>query len=81
MPIQFSQFRWPVECRYWLANARVPACLLPETGLTAVADDEGVVCVDLCIENGALVRIEPKRDAYSGDAVRLDLGGRQVWPT
>jgi cytosine/creatinine deaminase len=81
VPIQFSQFRWPLEPRYWLANARVPACLLPETGLTAGADDEGVVCVDLFIENGALVRIEPKRDAHGGDGVRLDLGGRQVWPT
>jgi cytosine deaminase len=82
MPIHFSDIAWPAARRYWLANARVPACLLADPDALAVtADDEGVVRVDLLVENGTLARIAPPGGAHEGGSVLVDLGGRQVWPT
>jgi cytosine/creatinine deaminase len=80
MPIKFADIAWPATPRYWLADARVPVCLLgPNTGFAMSADAEGVVAADVLIDDGKLVRIErPDRDRRDG--TRVDLGGRQVWP-
>jgi hypothetical protein len=44
MPIKFDDISWPKTRRYWLLNARVPACLLNEIPATLLpADAEGVV--------------------------------------
>ncbi len=82
MPIRFRDITWPSGSRYWLLSARVPACLMTDSsGVAALADhDEGVVSVDLLIEDGKLARIEPQGNAHD-DATQIDLGGRQVWPT
>jgi cytosine/creatinine deaminase len=80
--VRFSDINWPTAPRYWLVNARVPACLLADSpALTAPADEEGVVCLALLIENGMLARIEPQGKANESDTIHIDLGGRQVWPT
>lgn len=82
MPITFADIVWPRTARYWLANARIPACLLAEAAAQPLpADREGVVHADLLIDNGKLARIEP-RDCELNDGIeRIETGGRQVWPT
>jgi cytosine/creatinine deaminase len=82
MPILFADITWPVARRYWLANARLPACLLADpAALPAPQDGEGVLDADLLIEDGKLARIAPP-DCRRNDGIeRVDLGGRQVWPT
>jgi cytosine/creatinine deaminase len=81
-PIRFADIAWPAAQRYWIANARVPACLLGGADVPpAAADAEGVVNVDLKIDGGKLARIAaPGGHRDDGDA-RVDIGGRQVWPT
>jgi cytosine deaminase len=81
MPIRFADIVWPTTQRYWLANARVPVCLLDDVPTSMMpADVEGVVNVDLLVEDGKLARINQWSDV-ADDVPRVDLGGRQVWPT
>jgi cytosine deaminase len=82
MPIKFAEIAWPKTRRFWFANARVPACLLADAAAFAGrVDAEGVVEADLLVDGGTLARIETP-DARRSDGVeRVDLGGRQVWPT
>ena len=55
MPIKFADISWPTERRYWLVNARVPACMVAgDMVSSAPADGEGVVRADLLIEGGKL---------------------------
>ncbi|MGA2891925.1 MAG: cytosine deaminase [Xanthobacteraceae bacterium] len=82
MPIMFADIVWPVTQRYWLANARVPACLLADAAvLAAPLDAEGVFKADLLIDDGKLARIERAEPIRSDGIASVDLGGRQVWPT
>jgi cytosine/creatinine deaminase len=80
MPTPFADIAWPSGGRTWLANARVPACFLPTTPAMA-ADAEGVVHADLLIDEGRLARIVPATETAAAAEPRLDLGGRQLWPT
>ena len=43
MPTPFADIAWPSGDRYWLANARVPACFLADTAPAMSIDAEGVV--------------------------------------
>ncbi|HUC49872.1 MAG TPA: cytosine deaminase [Xanthobacteraceae bacterium] len=82
MPIPFADIAWPSVRRYWLANARVPVCLLADGGASlAPADAEGVTDADLLVDNGRLARVERIGAASNEATPRVDLGGRQVWPT
>jgi cytosine/creatinine deaminase len=82
MPIRFADISWPTERRYWLVNARVPACMLGgDAGSSASSDNEGVINAALFIEGGKLARIERAGAQPGDDAARVDVGGRQVWPT
>ncbi len=76
--------------RYRLADARVPACLLPD-GLVRQAglavDAEGLARVDIAVEHGRLARIAPAGhppppagDDPAGALPRIALGGRLVLP-
>ena len=82
MPVMFGDIAWPVTRRYWLAGARIPGCLLADAAaLHGPADGEGVLGADLLIDDSKLARIEPP-DAERNDGIeRVDIGGRQVWPT
>jgi cytosine deaminase len=80
MPIRFADISWPCAQRYWVADARVPACLL-DAEWPGPTDAEGVVAADLLVEHGRLARIAAAGSVGDGDTARLDLGGRQVWPT
>jgi cytosine deaminase len=81
MPIRFAEISWPTTRRYWLANARVPACTLGDGAASlAPPDGEGVVSADLLVDNGKIAHIWPG-GKYSDGILRIDLGGRQVWPT
>jgi cytosine/creatinine deaminase len=77
---QFADIAWPSARRYWLANARVPACLLNDAAQLP-ADAEGVVDADLLIDDGKFARLERPRGHRDDDTPRVDIGGRQVWPT
>jgi len=82
MPIRFADITWPTARRYWLANARVPACMLSGEGATqSPADAEEVVDADFLIEDGTIARIDLSRGERNNDGTDTDLGGRQVWPT
>jgi cytosine/creatinine deaminase len=82
MPIRFADIAWPSTRRFWLANARVPACALAGVAdLPTPADAEGVVSADLLIDDGKLARVEPPRVKRDDQIENVDLGGRQVWPT
>jgi cytosine/creatinine deaminase len=82
MPIRFADIAWPTARSYWLANARVPVCLLADVGASlAPADAEGVTDADLLIRDGKLARISHPDSTISDAVPRVDLGGRQVWPT
>lgn len=82
MPIRFREITLPAASRYWLVGARVPVCLMADSSAFAAhADrDEGTVLVDLLVENGKLARVQLQGIVHD-DAARVDLGGRQVWPT
>jgi cytosine/creatinine deaminase len=88
MPIPFADIAWPDPGpgggSYRLANARVPACFLADAPALA-ADAEGVVRVDLLIADDRIARVEPAVEPTGAPATatehRIDLGGRQVWPT
>jgi cytosine/creatinine deaminase len=82
MPIRFADIVWPTAARYRLANARMPICLYSEGAVSAAsADAEGVINADLLIDDGKIAGIEPPDAECSGGIPRVDLGGRQVWPT
>ncbi|HEX4409748.1 MAG TPA: cytosine deaminase [Xanthobacteraceae bacterium] len=81
MPIVFSEITWPTARSYWLADARVPACLLAGTESLGAPDGEGVVHADLLIGDGKITRVETPAGSRSDGIARIDLGGRQVWPT
>jgi cytosine deaminase len=82
MPIKFADISWPTARRYWLVNARVPACMLGQgAALSMPLDAEGGVNADLLVEDGKLARIEVGGGKCDDGVVRVDIGGRQVWPT
>jgi len=82
MPIRFADIVWPSGRRFWLANARVPVCTIAGvTELPTPADAEGVTNADLLIDTGKLARIERPDGARADGIDRVDIGGRQVWPT
>jgi cytosine deaminase len=76
--------RWPPPfpdvARFVLAGATVPHCLLDGVG-PAVADREGLARVDIAIDDGRILRIDPADAAPRNQAVELvELDGCQVWP-
>ena len=82
MPTRFADITWPDASRYWLVNARIPACLLgaptvPGSGI----DPEGVVGADLLVEAGKLARIAAAGAPHEDGIATVDLGHRQVWPS
>jgi cytosine/creatinine deaminase len=81
MPTAFADIVWPETQRYWLANARIPGCLLMGATPSGSADGEGVVRANLLIDHGKLARIEPPHSERDDGIDCVDLGGRQVWPT
>ncbi len=77
----FSHIVWPDAAAYWIANARVPLCMLGEASPGAQYDrDDGVVLVDLLIESERLARMVPAGTAGTDEHPLIDLRGRQVWP-
>jgi cytosine deaminase len=82
MPLRFADIAWPSARQYWLANARVPACLLVDpAALSATIDGEGVVRADVLIAQGRVARIEQPYGARDDGIAEVDLGSRQIWPT
>jgi cytosine deaminase len=81
MPIRFADIRWSTDRRYWLANARVPICLLDDVAAPERIDSEGVTDADLLITDGKLARVAPRGAGADDGVQRVNIGGRQVWPT
>ena len=61
--------------RYWLKNARTPESLT--SGITADPDQDGLIRLDIRIEDGAVAALAPHGSAPDG----IDLRGGQVWPS
>jgi cytosine/creatinine deaminase len=59
---------------YWLRRARVPVAMLEP--VSAPADDEGNVAVDLKIADSRIAAIAPAGSGADG----IDMDGGQVWP-
>lgn len=81
MTVHFADIAWPDAPRYWFVNARVPVCLLADPAALANKDHEGVVRADLLISDGKIACIAPVGGVSDDGVARVDLGGRQVWPT
>jgi cytosine deaminase len=81
MNIHFADIAWSNEPHYRLANARIPVCLLADSAALGTGDQEGVARADLLIADGRIARIVAAGDSGDDGIVRVDLGGRQVWPT
>src|SRR5262249_3779050 len=77
----FSDIVWPDAAAYWIANARVPLCMLGEAGRPGARSDrdDGVVLVDLLIESERLARMVPAGTAGVDQHPRIDLRGRPGW--
>ena len=60
--------------RYWLRNARAAGVLVP--GLEAERDADGLIRLDIRIEDGKIAGVAPAGSAPDG----VDLLGGQVWP-
>ncbi|MCX5480776.1 cytosine deaminase [Kaistia geumhonensis] len=68
----------PAAARYRLANATVPAVLLPgEIGIDA---GEGLARVDILVADGTIAAIDAPGRLEADDAPALDLDKGQVWP-
>lgn len=61
--------------RFWLRNARAAGVLVP--GLEAERDADGLVRLDILIEDGVIAGVAPAGSAPDG----VDLQGGQVWPS
>ncbi len=82
MPIRFADISWPAARRYWVVNARVPQCLLDDKlARSSCGDGEGVIGVDLLIEDGKLARLDCAGVDREEGIARVDIGDRQIWPT
>src|SRR5262249_60786461 len=82
----FSDLVWPDAAAYWIANARVPLCMLGEArpgpgeaapGAQSDRDDD-VVLVDLLIESERLARMGPAGTAGGGPRPRAARRGGQA---
>jgi cytosine deaminase len=60
--------------RYWLRNARAAAALVQ--GVEAPADQDGLLRLDIRIEDGRVAALAPAGSAPDG----VDMRGGQVWP-
>jgi cytosine deaminase len=60
--------------RFWLRNARAPGVLVP--GYVAERDADGLVRLDIRIEDGVIAGVAPAGSAPHG----IDMQGGQVWP-
>jgi cytosine deaminase len=60
--------------RYWLRDARAPGVLVP--GLEAERDADGLIRLDIRIEDGRVAGVAPAGSAAEG----VDLRGGLVWP-
>jgi cytosine deaminase len=60
--------------RYWLRNARTPAVLAE--GVAGERDQDGLIRLDLRIEDGRIAALAPAGSAPDG----VDMQGGQVWP-
>ncbi len=81
MPPRFAEILWPDASAYWIANARIPLCMLDKASAHEPHDrEDGVGLFAVLIENGRIARLAPARTADIGQGPIVDLHGRHVWP-
>jgi cytosine deaminase len=69
----------PEAPRFRLTNGRAPLTLVASSGLAA--DREGLVLVDITVEDGRIASIVPAGTfSLDGDLPVFDLAGGMVWP-
>jgi cytosine/creatinine deaminase len=76
----FKTLQIPEAPRYWIRQARVPICFLPDGPNTAL-DRDSATLVDVLVDNDMIGAIEPARATAPADLPAIDLESRQVWPT
>jgi cytosine deaminase len=76
----FRSLQVPQAQQYWIRQARVPICFLPDAFRATAIHDDGIL-VDLLIDKESIAAIEPSAAAAGAALPALDLEGRQVWPT
>ena len=69
----------PTGSRYWLTDARTPACLLEKVPAGATVEPDGLARVDIAIADGCVQAVE-KAGAAPSDTATFDQDGGQVWP-
>jgi len=78
--IPFRSLQVPPQAqRYWIRQARIPVCFLPDAFRAVSAKDDGVL-VDLLIDQESIAAIEPSRAPAPAALPAIDLEARQVWP-
>jgi hypothetical protein len=66
--------------RYWLFDARVPACTLGDGAASLTQPNgEGVVSADLLVDDGKIARIRPSGQ-YSDGCASTSAAGRSGRP-
>jgi len=78
--VPFKTLQVPQAQQYWIRQARIPACFLPEVPRGAASSDDGAL-VDLLIDRESIAALEPSGGAADAALPVLDLEARQVWPT
>jgi cytosine deaminase len=76
----FKMLQVPEAQRYWIRQARVPTCFLPD-GPRTTLDRDGATLVDLLVDNDRIAAIEPAGGAAYAGLPAINLGSRHVWPT
>jgi cytosine deaminase len=76
----FKTLQIPEGRRYWIRQARVPICFLPDQPKTAL-DRDGATLVDILVDSDILAAIEPAGAAALAELPAIDLKSRHVWPT
>jgi len=71
---QFSDIVWPDAASYWIANARIPVCMLSGPhGFTPHDREDGAALLDILIVNGRIERLVPARNGSADQRPSVDL--------
>ena len=76
-----GDFAPPSGETYTIARANVPDCFLAAVPEGVARDREGNVLVDIHVASGSVVGLVPSGAGVPPLGPRLDVAGRQVWPT
>jgi cytosine deaminase len=71
---------WPPAGRSLLRNATIPSCLVDAAPAGATPDREGLLRVDLALEDGRIADVQASGAPANAADTTVELDGNQVWP-